>query len=359
MGSKTTLCPEQPYSRGFKDNCWTLHRLTSTFFWAYLLLSSCQSGHFTYDAPKMEGVSLVAPPQPMGPEVMQELQALGVEWVSLMPYAFLAPGDTILYYNIDRQWWGERDEGLIESIRLAKEAGLQVMLKPHLWLKGGAFTGDFGFPSAESWKTWERAYTGYILHHARIADSTQLPLFCIGTELTQHNKARPQYWQQLIDTVRAVYQGKITYAANWDAINDFPHWGQLDYIGVDAYFPLSDAEQPSPEVLVQAWQPHLKALQDIATKHQKPILFTEWGYRSIRKTSHEPWRSDTDAPVDYKAQADAYRAFFQHVWPQSWLAGVFLWKWYPQIPQHYHKIEKDYTPQDKPAQEVVREYFMR
>jgi hypothetical protein len=323
-----------------------------------LILGSCNAESFTYEEQKFKGVNLVAPPQPMGPEVMAALQQLGVEWVSLMPYAFTRMGDTSLHHNIDRQWWGERDEGLIESIRLAREHGLQVMLKPHLWLRGGGFTGDLTFETVEQWQAWERAYTGYLLHHARIADSMQVSLLCIGTELTQHNRQRPHYWQQLIDTLRSVYSGRLTYAANWDAVEDFPHWEALDYIGVDAYFPLTQSQQSTVIEIAEAWQPHLQSLRRLSGRHQKPVLFTEWGYRSITATTQEPWRSDTKGIADEEAQARAYRAFFKVVWPEPWFAGGFVWKWYPRLPQPHH-FETDFTPQGKAAQEVLRKEYSK
>ena len=322
-----------------------------------LLLCACNVKSFNYEGQKMEGVSLVAPPDPMEAEVMQELDGLGVEWVSLMPYAFTQNGDTALIYNIERQWWGERDSGVVESIRLAQERGIKVMLKPHLWLRGGGFTGDLTFKTGEEWQAWERAYTRYILHHAHIADSMQVPLLCIGTELTHHNKQRKEYWQQLIDTVRSVYSGQLTYAANWDAVEDFPHWEDLDYIGVDAYFPLTKKDKPTVEEVAEDWKSHLQDLNKLAARYQKPILFTEWGYRSIAGTTREPWRSDTEGTADPEAQEAAYRAFFQAVWPQPWLAGGFLWKWYPQLPRRHHRVETDFTPQGKPAQEVIKEYY--
>lgn len=327
------------------------------FFLGQLLLASCQTRQYVYEDRKMEGVSLVASPEPIGTESMQELQEIGLEWVSLMPYAFAQAGDTLLHYNLGRQWWGERDEGLIETIRLAREAELQIMLKPHLWLRGGSFTGDLSFATAGDWQAWENAYTAYILHHARLADSLQLPLLCIGTELTEHNKQRPYYWAYLIDTVRTVYSGQLTYAANWDALDAFPHWDKLDFIGVDAYFPLSKGEEPTAEDLQRAWQPHVRRLGAMAGKYQKPILFTEWGYRSISGTAKEPWRSDTAGEPLPEAQQVAYQAFFTQVWSQPWLAGAFLWKWYPQLPKRHHNIATDFTPQGKPALEVVRQYY--
>jgi hypothetical protein len=320
------------------------------FFWA------CNPPDFIYEGPKMKGVSLVAPPQPIASESMEELEQLGMNWVSVMPYAFTRLGDTTLIYNAKQQWWGERNEGIRESVRLAQARGLRVMLKPHVWV-GEGFHGDIQFTSEAEWQAWERAYSSYILHFAQLADSLQVPLFCIGTELKNHTLQRAHYWQALIVSVRAVYSGQLTYADNWDSYTLFPHWGQLDYIGVDAYFSLSTQEGPSLEALAEGWQPHVEEIRQLAARHQKPVLFTEWGFRSISGTAIEPWVSDTEGVPDEQAQEQAYRAFFQTVWPQPWLAGAFLWKWYPQLPRRRHRLETDYTPQGKSAQEVVREYY--
>jgi hypothetical protein len=62
-----------------------------------------------------------------------------------------------------------------------------------------------------------------------------MELFCFGTELGIQSQKRLQYWAQLIVKKKNI-KGKLTYAANWDDF-DKPFWNELDYIGIDAYFP--------------------------------------------------------------------------------------------------------------------------
>jgi hypothetical protein len=66
---------------------------------------------------------------------------------------------------------------------------------------------------------------------------------------------RPEYWSQLIKKIKKIYF-KLTYAANWDDFDKVPFWNELDYIGIDAYFPLSNATTPSVLELNDAWQQH-------------------------------------------------------------------------------------------------------
>ena len=67
-----------------------------------------------------------------------------------------------------------------------------------------------------SWRKWEDSYRSYILHFALLADSMKVQLFCFGTELGNTVNERPNFWSSLIDTIKKVYYGKLTYAANWD-----------------------------------------------------------------------------------------------------------------------------------------------
>jgi hypothetical protein len=52
------------------------------------------------------------------------------------------------------------------------------------------------------------------------------------------------------------------------------------------------------------------------------------------------------------AQSQCLRILFQTLTQKSWFAGGFAWKWYAD---EYHKQNNvDYTPQDKPALETIK-----
>jgi hypothetical protein len=70
----------------------------------------------------------------------------------------------------------------------------------------------------------------------------------------------------------------------------------------------------------------------------------------------QQWQIEDSAPVNVDLQAAAYRAFFQAVWPQAWLKGVFWWKWF-SYPNHSSPTSNQYEIENKPAAEVLRQRF--
>ncbi|MFD2570631.1 hypothetical protein ACFSUS_08305 [Spirosoma soli] len=322
-------------------------------------LLGCQTlPPFRYSGPKLEGVNLVAPPRQPDSTALAPVRAMGGDWVAIVPYGFCRKGDPHFYFSENRkeknnwQWWGETTAGVAGTVRMAKMQGLKTMLKPHVWMQGGSHL-DLEFTNDADWQTFEHDYAQYVLHFAKLADSLKVDLYCITTELDRFAIARPDFWQKLIGQVRQVYKGKLTYAANWDRYEKIPFWSQLDYVGVDAYFPLSDDRQPATSDLIQAWKPHLKALKKTSDRLQKPILFTEFGYRSCEYSARRPWESETDCVPNSTVQANAYSALLEAVWPEPWFAGGFIWKWFMDTDLR-HRERDQYSPHGKMAEKVVK-----
>ncbi len=230
------------------------------------------------------------------------------------------------------------------------------MTYPQMWLKHhGMYTGDFSLSTENEWQLWEDSYRKYILDFAQVADSLNAEVFCIGTELGKSIKERPLFWSTLIDTLKQIYHGKLTYAANWDDYQDFPFWEKLDYIGVDAYFPLIKDKTPGIIPLNKAWKKYIDQLQKISLQHNRPILFTEYGYRNVDHNSSEPWK-ENDGEKNDAAQAHALEAFYQSFAGKQWFAGGFVWKWY--VDNKRHREDKiDFTPQDKRAAKVIENWY--
>lgn len=129
--------------------------------------------------------------------------------------------------------------------------------------------------------------------------------------------------------MREHYKGKLTYAANWDEYKRTPFWTQLDYIGIDAYFPLTDARTPSLEQLKEGWEPWKANIAALAKRHERPVLFTEFGYRSIDYTARRPWEANrSDTGLNLQAQVHATQAILEEFWKEEWFAGGYVWKWF-------------------------------
>ena len=93
----------------------------------------------------------------------------------------------------------------------------------------------------------------------------------------------------------------------------------------------------------------------MSLKVQRPILFTEFGYRSIEKTTEKPWEHGR-AAYEPVAQSVAFQALFKSVWQEPWMAGGFIWKWrfFEEAGGHG---DASYTPQGKPAMKVIEREF--
>ena len=306
---------------------------------------------------KINGLSFVSPPRKIEPHLVAlPKQKVKANALSIMPYGFVGNESSELIFNADRQWWGERTKGCIELIEMAKNEGYKVLLKPQVWKRGGAYTGEHDYTSEQDWLDFEKSYSNFILHFAEVADSMQVDYFAIGTEWKNFVVKRPQFWRKLIQEVRATFKGKITYAANWDEYPQVSFWDELDYIGIDAYFPLLDAQTPEIEELKQAMLPFKQVLQAFSDSLQKQILFTEYGYRSRDNNTHQPWESDRGGTVNLLAQENAYHAFYQTFWQENFIAGGFIWKWFPNYEQSGGKNHTGFTPQNKPVEAVIRAY---
>ena len=63
---------------------------------------------------------MVAPPKAIGAPAFKRLKDINTEWVSFVPYGFTKKGGNDIRYNLDRQWWGEKTEGIETCIIEAK-----------------------------------------------------------------------------------------------------------------------------------------------------------------------------------------------------------------------------------------------
>ncbi len=308
---------------------------------------------------KMNGVSFVASREKAVQAHVDELAKIHANHAAVMPFGFIRTIESPeIVFDTERQWFGETRKGAKQYIELLQKNGIKVMVKPQIWIWRGEFTGTLKMNSEEDWKTLENSYDTFILNYAALAEETQADLLCIGTELEQFVKNRPDYWKGLIKRIRAVYKGKLTYAANWDEYSRTTFWEALDYIGIDAYFPLSEAKTPTVEALRLGWKPWKEKIAQLSKAKGKPVIFTEFGYRSMDYTAKKPWLVDrNDENVNLTAQANAKKAIFSEFWGEDWFAGGYVWKWFIQHDTSGGVKDNRFTPQNKPAQEVIKEFY--
>lgn len=306
---------------------------------------------------KIHGVSWVASPRIPDTQSITSVNQIKANWICHIPFGFARSNEPTVYFNSDRQWKGETTEGIAEAIRNSKDLGLSVALKPQIWIMNGVFTGRWGFDKEADWLVLEETYRNYILTFARIAQEESADLFIIGTELDEFAAARPTFWKKLILEVRAIYSGPLTYASNWDSYHKIPFWAELDYFGVDAYFPISMKNQPLLEDVEHSWNEIMFDLEKFIEPFSIPILFTEYGYRSVTGGLKEPWNSSNPGSYDPVAQELGFQGLYQSVWSRPTFAGGFLWKWFDRPERAGGEGNTGFTPQNKPSIETIRSYF--
>lgn len=301
-----------------------------------------------------------------------ELKRNHIEWLTFVPYGWQADYDSEQVGRRDQDFhrWSRRDSAFARQISWVKEHGFSVMMKPHIWMgdnASGKWRSDINPRGGDAgWKKWSASYRDFILHYARMSEQLKVEMFCIGTELHEPIRRHPEFWKALVVEVRKVFSGKLTYAANWyKEVDDVEFWAQLDYIGVQAYYPLCKETNPSVNALVRGWKPYLSQLEKLHKRYNKPVLFTEIGYKSTPDAAIEPWEwvdriEEKHRVLSHETQANCYEAFFRSFWHQEWFAGAHFWQWRSGGRRHQHEREQlDFTPQNKQAERVLSEWFSR
>jgi hypothetical protein len=283
---------------------------------------------------------------------LDALGALGANAVSLMPFAYEPGPDRPELRVLNRRPGSETDIGLIHATRLARARGFHVLYKPHLWVRG-SWPGEIRMRSEADWAAWWRSYRRYVLHHALLAQWAGADLFSVGVELTR-TAAREAEWRRLIAAVRLFFPGAVTYSGNWyGGLESVRFWDQLDYIGIDAYFPLASSPAAGRADLERGAAAVAGRLAAVSRRFGKPVLLTEVGFAARRGAWVEPQMEGGE--YSEEDQALAYRALFQALDHRPWLAGTFVWKAFSGPSNGGH--EADFRFLGRKAEGVVREYY--
>ena len=255
------------------------------------------------------------------------------------------------------------DQALISGILYAKSKGLKVTLKPHLQ----SYTNEWrAYINPTDREAWFNSYTNILVHYATIGQQNGASDIILGTELINmssntSNSTNAINWIKLIDKIRAVFNGRLSYSANWgpsgfvDEKNNIAFWNSLDYIGISAYFNLNGDN--SVENLKNQWHSYnTSQIEPLSTKYNKPIVFTEIGYKSITGSHTQPWDYTYTGSVDQDEQQRDYQALFEYWNNYPYMQGLQLWEW-KSNPNDGGVENKDYTPQNKTAEKTITSWF--
>ncbi|PTM12525.1 MAG: hypothetical protein DA408_10115 [Bacteroidetes bacterium] len=287
------------------------------------------------------------------------MQSIGISAVAIVPYSYLADAHRPDPIPISEQVGNENDEAVLFSHFSSKDLGQFTLLKPQIWLGGGSWPGDVSFSTPTEWNTFFDNYRRWISHYALLAELYGFDALCIGTELRYTTLQHPAAWRTLIAQIRQIYGGSLTYAANWgEECEKITFWPALDFIGVNCYYPLHQGTTATPEELAAGAQRVVEKLKTIHEQVQRPVWLTEIGYRSATAPWQNPHAEAGDRAIDEQAQAQCYAAFLAASWPSDWIKGYFWWKW-PSDLNHVEDNGRGYVPLGKPAEDVLRSYYLR
>ena len=291
---------------------------------------------------------------------LDKLKNIGVNAVASIPYGFMRSNNALDIRYPGHHIAGENDESLWALAQDAQKRNMMVMLKPQLWISHSSWPGNIRFDSHEEWNLWLDSYEKWILHYAIVAELTGADLLCIGTELVQATLSNPARWRTIIENVRHVYTGPLTYAANWGReFEELPFWDALDYIGLDNYYPVRSSESDDVPEMKAAFERQKTEIRKRALQFCRPVLFTEIGYMANSKAGmgQKEFEAD-DTDYDENAQQTVYHLALETYWNEPWFMGMYWWKWFSE-PEDRGRTADEHSPHGRKAERTVAEWYSK
>ncbi|MCT4581889.1 MAG: hypothetical protein N4A35_10760 [Flavobacteriales bacterium] len=309
---------------------------------------------------KINGVNIVSSKKSFDGVISEKLTAINANYIALTPYLLMKENRPEIYYEIEGNYWGDYRINLKKLVEDAQQSGLKTMLKPHIFVENIGWAGTLNF-NTKDWYTWKVNFAKKMLIFAQFAEENKIDILCIGVELKSATQKDSLFFIELIKRIRKIYKGKLTYAANWDNYQNITFWKELDYIGIDGYFPISLKKSPSKQDLMKGWDKITPKLKRFSATQGKSIIFTEFGYRSCDFSLGKQWEieSNKKIPTNYNNQTNGYEVFFEKVYQLDCVAGGFIWKWYGNDVDLRDLPKNSYTPQGKPAEKLIQQWYSK
>lgn len=255
-------------------------------------------------------------------QAISDIAGLGATWIQFTPTWKMATRTSSTIDSV----WSVTDAAVLAAIDLAHSKGLKVMLKPHVDPQDGTNRWQIN-PSNRA--AWFNSYQSMMTHYATIAQQKGVDEFSVGCELaTMSGSADRGAWLTVINAIKAIYSGPLVYAATTDEYPYVSFWDQLNFIGIDAYFPLSTTPTTDISALEAAWIPIRDRMSAFAAGVGHQIVFTEVGYPSQVGAAIEPFNNQYSRTPSQMEQAAGYEALLATFSGQPWWAGAFWWSWW-------------------------------
>lgn len=248
------------------------------------------------------------------------------------------------------------EENIEAFVEEAKRRGFTVLLRPTLDEESLTPDGEWrGSIEPADLDAWFSSYGRVMTIYGELAASADADVLAIGTELTSLHDERDR-WRELIRDAREVFDGQITYATNWDAIAPayVPSFiGALDFLSVDAFFPLEVADGADVGAIARGWRPWLRQLRNIGPPLEK-IVFTEVGVRAQEGAYRKPYAWQHAGAASPQTQRRYYAATCESVAQR--IGGLYWWVVDIHHPTEAELLE-DFSPLGKPAEREIARCF--
>ncbi len=228
-------------------------------------------------------------------------------------------------------------ESFASGVRAAHALGYHVFVVPLMGVDSppGSWAASVHFSNEQDEAKWFDSYWQTYQPYVVAAQQAGADQIAIATETVWlQRSAAPALWNTLIQRVRSVFTGILTYDMDWTTLNDpLPAWmknPQLALIGVSEYIPLANTSvRVDPPQIFPMWKSVIKTALDRASiELGKPLVVSEIGYRNSADTLYHSWDPDPLAsPPDPQEQAAAYDAALANVIPDEHIMGTFFWGW--------------------------------
>jgi hypothetical protein len=305
--------------------------------------------------------------------------SLGATWVAFTPFARMwSTRSTAIDLTFELPFELNR-RAVARAIEQAHARGLRVMLVPHLWVETGGWRGELeplappdekdaageivrGRGAEADFRRLAASYRRFLLAWADLAEATDVEMLSIGVELRSwatSGRAIDALRAIIADT-RARYRGILTYSGNWDDVDQTIILGDLDAIGVNAFYPLADKDGAALPALLDGGGRVAREVAALAERWQRPVLFTEVGYTARPDPAIRPWEwPDTmhDVVVDEAAQAEAYLALLAPVIDEPRFSGFFVWRQFADPDDVSQEAAWGFPVVGKRAELVVRDAY--
>lgn len=290
-----------------------------------------------------------------------EAKKMGATWVSLTPFGRvldLKPTGVALSFE---EPFADNRRAVRQAIAQAHAHGLCVLLVPHLWVESGGWRAEIEPGDDAAWERWAAGYTRFVRAWAEVARDAHADMLSAGVELRSWvTTARAVSFSSVLREIRRVYPGPITYAANWDDVEETVILGELDVIGINAFYPLAEKNGASPEQLAAGGRDVARRVGKLAKDWQKPVMFSEFGYTTRADPAIRPWEWPdfmANVRVDQLAQAEAYAALLAPLLDEPAFIGAFVWRVYADPDDLSQEAEWGFSPRGKLAELLLRDAF--